>query len=277
MENLTLNQQQNGTLGSCNKAVVTVHIVLNTILLFFSFPTTFVVIVKLLSRLYKTRSLSSAEIFLLQINFTNTFLFVFNLLRFLDDRFSVHYFSRNLYMAVYSPTLTARPVFLLAICMIFYFAIVHPVTYMTAKPLRHWEWLVITFGWLYALAMNAIIIVYEIDIFQQVFSVLFYNTILPSIIFNIATLRALSSSCRKNGSQTLNPAKRKAFRIILSILVSLLVYYVPRVYFYIHPYIAPTDLKRFLCFEGGVIMFLPKFSEMAMPVIFLYSLRKLSV
>lgn len=276
MDNLTLSQQENGSLGYCAYSVDMTHAVLNTFLLFFSFPATFVVIVKLLSRIYKARSFSSAEIFLLQINLTNVCLFIFNLLLFLEGM-HVSYPSMILYMVFFSPTITARPVFLLAICVIFYVAIVHPVTYMTVKTWRHWEWLVITLGWLYALAVNVIIIVYEVDIFGEIITVLFYNTILPSIFFNIATLRALSSSGRENGGQTLNPAKRKAFRIILSILVVLLMYYIPRVYYIVYPYILPMDYQRFMCFEGGVIMMLPKFSEVAMPVIFLYSLYKLGV
>lgn len=61
-----------------------------------------------------------------------------------------------LYMLFYILSLTERSIFLLTICVIFYLAIVHPVTYMSAKTLHHWEWLVTTVGWfcLYALAMD---------------------------------------------------------------------------------------------------------------------------
>lgn len=276
MDNLTLNREQNGTLGFCSASADNIHMVLNTILLFFSFPATFVVIVKLLSRMYKARSFSSAESFLLQVNLANVCLFVFNLLLFLEAM-NVNHSSEILYMVFFSPTLTARPVFLLAICVIFYLAIVHPVTYMSAKTSRHWEWLVITLVWLYALAVNVAIIVYEINIFDSILIVLFYKTILPSVVFNVATLRSLASGGPGNSGQTLNPAKRKAFRIILGVLLSLLLYYGPRVCYLAYPYIAPTDWERFQCSEGSVIMFLPKFSEVAMPVIFLYSLRKLGV
>ncbi|KAG7334724.1 hypothetical protein KOW79_001320 [Hemibagrus wyckioides] len=175
-----------------------------------------------------------------------------------------------------SPTLTARPIFLLAMCVIFYLAIVHPVTYMTAKTWLHWEWLVVSLGWIYAMAVNVAVIVHEISIFDLIFTVLFYNTYFLSIFFNIATLRALSSSKPGIGG-TLDLAKRKAFRIILGILVLLLLYYVPRVYYFVYPFIAPMDLERFMCAEGSVIMVLPKVSELSMPAIFLYSLHKLGV
>ncbi|GAA6082629.1 uncharacterized protein LOC125138857 [Tachysurus ichikawai] len=275
MFNLTQGQQQNGTLQNCSESLDTVHMALNAILLFVSFPATFVVIVKLLIRIYKARSLSSAEIFLLQINLVNVCLFVFNLMLFLEA-VQVSKFSVTLYAVFFSTTLTARPVFLLTMCVIFYLAIVHPVTYMTAKPWLHWEWMVVTLGWIYALAVNVAVVVKEINIFDLVWPVLLYNTNLPSMFFNIATLRALSSSS-PGSNGTLDPAKRKAFRIILGILVLLLLYYVPRVYYIVYPYIVPTDEKRFLCAEGTVIMFLPKMSELSMPVIFLYSLHKLGV
>lgn len=276
MENLTLNREQNGTLGLCSASVDNIHIVLNTVLLFFSFPTTFVVIVKLLSRMYKARGLSSAESFLLQVNLANVCLFVFNLLLFLEA-INVNHFSDILYMVFFSPTLTARPVFLLAMCVIFYLAIVHPVTYMSAKTSHHWEWLVITLVWLYALAMNVAIIVYEIDIFNPILHLVFYNTILPSVVLNVATLRSLASGGPGDSGQALNPAKRKAFRVILGVLLSLLLYCGPRVCYLVYPYIAPMDWERFQCSEGSMVLFLPKFSEVAMPVIFLYSLRKLGV
>lgn len=275
MENLTLNYQHNGTFWYCGEYLDTTHIVLNSVLLFISFPATFVVIVQLLIRIYKVRSLSVAEIFLLQINLVNICLFLFNLLLFLEA-VQLDTFSIILYSVFFSPTLTARPVFLLAMCVIFYLAIVHPVTYMTAKTWLHWEWLVVSFGWIYAMAMNIVVIVHEISIFHLIFTVLFYNTYLLSMFFNIATLRALSSSKSGIGG-TLDPAKRKAFRIILGILVLLLLYYVPRVYYIVYPYIAPMDFERFICAEGSVIMLLPKVSELSMPAIFLYSLHKLGV
>ncbi|KAK3552218.1 hypothetical protein QTP86_005990 [Hemibagrus guttatus] len=274
MENLTLDYQHNGTFWSCGE-VDTTHLVLNSVLLFVSFPTTFVVIVQLLIRNYKARSLSAAEIFLLQINLVNVCLFLFNLLLFLEA-VQVGIFSNILYSAFFSTTLTARPIFLLAMCAIFYLAIVHPVTYMTAKTWLHWEWLVVSLGWIYAMAVNIAIIVHEINVFGLIFSVLFYNTYLFSMFFNIATLRALSSSKPGIGG-THDPAKRKAFRIILGILVLLLLYYVPRMYYTVYPYIAPMDFERFSCNEGAVIMLLPKFSELSMPAIFLYSLHKLGV
>ncbi|KAG7334723.1 hypothetical protein KOW79_001319 [Hemibagrus wyckioides] len=244
MENLTLNYQQNGTFWYCGESLDSTHVVLNAVLLFISFPATFAVIVQLLIRIYKARSLSAAEIFLLQINLVNVCLFLFNLLLFLEAM-QVGIFSEILHSAFFSPTLTARPIFLLAMCVIFYLAIVHPVTYMTAKTWLHWEWLVVSLGWIYAMAVNVAIIVHEISIFDLIFTVLFYNTYLLSIFFNIATLRALSSSKPGIGG-TLDLAKRKAFRIILGILVLLLLYYVPRVYYFVYPYIAPMDLERLL-------------------------------
>lgn len=270
------NQPLNGTFQSCKEPLEYLHIVVNSILLFVSFPATFIIIVRLLSRVCRQRSLSSAEIFLLQINLANVCLSIFNLLLFLE---AVHVsnFSSIYLIVFFSPTLTARPVFLLAMCVIFYLAIVHPVTYMALRTRPHWEWIVVALGWLYALVVNIAAMAHTIDMFEVVFPVVFYNTILPSMFFNIATLRALYYSTPGGNRQAMNPAKRKAFRIILGILVLLLLYYVPRVCYTSYPYIAPGDWERFECAEGSVMMLLPKVSEFSMPVIFLYSLQKLGV
>lgn len=182
----------------------------------------------------------------------------------------VGHFSRTIFLVLFSPSLTVRPLFIFAVCLLFHIAIVHPVTYRSAKTLRHWKWLVVTLIWIYALAINIAIIINNIDISHPGLMVTFYISILPSIFLYIGMLRALTSS----GGQTLNQTKKKAVQLILSILVITLVYYIPRVYVLIYPLIAPMDLQRFLCSEGLVIMLLPKISEFLMPIIFLLCLSK---
>lgn len=273
MENQTLFQGQNTTKSSCGNAASKY---LNHTLLFVGFPITVVTIVKLLNRIYKNRRCSPAEVFLLQINFANIFLFLSLLLCFLEI-LEVYRFSMTVYMVFNSPALTARPIFLLAICMIFYFAIVHPVTYMSAKTWRHWEWLVTTLVWLYAMATIIGIIFDLYDFLNPFLKVMFFISLLLAIFFNITTLRALWSSGPGNGRQTLDPAKRKAFWVILSILAILLLYFLPRVFTFIYPYIAPTECEMFAYAWGSMFTMLPAFSEFAMPVIFLYSLHKLCV
>lgn len=266
------NQQRNLTFSPCIKPFNTVYLVFNSILLFFGIPTTIIVVVKLLIGLFKTRSFSQTDFFLLQISVVNICFFVACLLLFLDDQVSM-----TLFLVLYIPSLTVRPVFSLVICVICYFAVVHPVTYMAAKTMHHWEWLVSTLGWLYSLIMAVVIMIYDIDIFQPIFVVVFNITILPSVFCNIGVLRALASSGTGRDRQTLNLAKRKAFLIVLSFVVAFLMYYIPRVYVFIYSYIAPVDWERFECTEGSVILMVSKFSEVAIPVVCLYSLRKLDV
>ncbi|GAA6082630.1 uncharacterized protein LOC125138857 [Tachysurus ichikawai] len=230
----------------------------------------------LLNRLYQTRSFSPAEVFLLQTNFTNICLSLAYLLLFLDV---VHnsQFSRTLFLFFYIPSLTARPIFLLVICAIIYLAIVHPVTYIAAKTFRHWEWLIATLGWIYPLAITVCFIIYKNDTSQLVFMSLFHITNLSIFFFNIAMLRALSSKGPGNSRQPVYPNKRKAFRVILSSLVTLLMYYVTQAYFFTYCFVAPTDWQRFHCSEGLVIRMLPMLSDLAMPVLCLCSLAKLDV
>ncbi|XP_047657084.1 uncharacterized protein LOC125138857 [Tachysurus fulvidraco] len=176
-----------------------------------------------------------------------------------------------------SPSLTARPIFLLAMCVIIYLAIVHPVTYMATKTWFHWEWLVITFVWIYTLAVNLAIVFNMYSSTHPVFMAMLLMSLPITLFFNITTMRALTSSGPGKDGQPLNPAKKKAFRIILSIQVVLLMFYVPRTYVYIYLNIAPMDYNRFICSEGQGILMVAKLSEFAMPVIFLYSVRKLGV
>lgn len=276
MDILTVHQQQNWTFNLCSQTYDTLYFWMDFVLLLFSFPTTIAVILILLKKIYKVKSFSPAEIFLLQINITDMLFFIHLLLHFLNI-VELNHFTMTISYMLYIPSFTARSIFLLAICVIFYFAIVHPVTYMTAKTWQHWEWLVIILGWLYAVAIDVTIVIYEIAITNPVLNVFVYIIILPIVFFNIFTLKALISSGPGSGEKTLNPAKMKAFRIILSILVVLLLYYLPQFFYCFYPNIAPADKYRFMCNEGLAVMMLPQFSEFAMPVIFLYSLTKLGI
>ncbi|TSQ23925.1 hypothetical protein Baya_11492 [Bagarius yarrelli] len=276
MDNQILNHWRNLSLSSCSEPYTTVYFWLNNMLLFLTFPTSAIVIVTLLIRIYGTSCFTPAEVFLLQINFTNISVCISYLLLVLDD-INACQFSMTVFLIFFSPSLTARPLFMFANCMIFYVAIVHPVTYRTAKTLRHWEWLVSALTWCFALIINLAIIIYKIDIFQLGFIMTFYSTILPSMILYVIILRTLASVGPGNGGQTLNPAKRKAFQIILSILVITLLYYIPRVLFLVYPYVAPMDWQRFLCAEGQVIILLPKVSEIVLPIIILCCLYKVDI
>lgn len=265
----------NQTTSSCQEPYYTIYVVMSNIVLFTTFPTITLVFVKLLNRLYKTWSFLPAEFILLQMNFTNTFLFIAYLLIFLNV---VHggRFPLTVSLFFYIPSITARPIFLLTLSMISYLAIVHPTTYMMSKAFCHWEWLVTTLGWLYALAMAVSEVIYKIDTSIILFIVL-HITILPILFFGITMIRVLCSSGPGNSSQTLNSTKRKAIMLVLSHLVALLVYYTSQVCLFIYRFIAPTDLQRFQCSEGSIILMLPRISDFLIPAISLYSLAKLDV
>lgn len=273
MDGRKLNLEQNWTISSCSEPYGTIYFAMTNVLLFTCLPTTTLVFMKLLNRLQKTRRFLPAEVFLLQLNFTNGCLFVSHLLLFLD---AVHvgHFSMTVLLLFYIPSLTARPIFLLAITVILYLAIVHPVTYMTAKTLLHWEWWVTTLVWLYTLAMDVAIIIYKTDTSQLVFT-LFHITILPIFFFNVIMLRALYSIGPGNSRQTLSSAKKKAFQLILSTLVVLLVYYFPQAYLFTYRSVAPTDWQKSQCCEGVVILMLLKFFDFAIAVISFCSLAEL--
>lgn len=127
MDYPTVIQQQNWTVRSCAKSYNNIYFAIDIILLAFSFPTTIAVIFILLNRIYKAKGCPPAEVFLLQINCTDMCLFVHALLHLLID-VHVSQFFEILSKLFYIPSLTRRSVFLLTICLIFYLAIVHPVT-----------------------------------------------------------------------------------------------------------------------------------------------------
>lgn len=214
MDNLTLNLQQNGTQESgfsfCIDLNSNIYCVINFILLFFRFPSTVIIIAKLLNKMYKTRSISAAKVFLLQINFTNICLFI-SIVLILLFNLNVINFPFTLYVLFYSPSLTERPIFLLAMCMIIYLAIVHPVTFMATKAWFYWQWLVITLVWIYTLAVNVAIVYKEYNYSHPVFMAMFLISLPIMMFFNITMTRALISRGPRNDGQTLNPAKRKAF------------------------------------------------------------------
>lgn len=127
------------------------------------------VFMKLLNCSYQARSFLPAEVFLLQTNFTNAFLFSSHLLLLLDAVRAVSLAGQ--FPAFSHPELNSKT----------HFHALHPCdlvhshrssNHLHGKTLRHWEWLVTTLGWLYALAMDVAIIVYKINTSTTTFHIL---------------------------------------------------------------------------------------------------------
>lgn len=272
---LTPSRGQNLTTRDCRELYYTISVVMSGIILFATFPIITLVFVKLLNQLCKTRSFIPAKFFLLQINFTNMFLFISYLLIFMNV---VHGTQVPLtaFLFFHIPSITARPFFLLATSAIFYLAIVHPTTYMTFKLFSHWEWLTATLGWLYALAIAVAAVIFKIDSYLIVYIIL-HITVLPFLFFCVTMLWALCFSGPGNSRQTLNSTKRNAFKLILSNLLAMLVYYLFQVCFLTYGIAAQTDLQGFQCSVVWTITLLPMISDFTLPAIYLYSSAKIGV
>ncbi|KAL7860759.1 hypothetical protein AOLI_G00171080 [Acnodon oligacanthus] len=174
------------------------------------------------------------------------------------------------FYVLHVPSFTVVPLFLVAISVDCYVAVVHPVAYLAVKNLPHRVLLCTAPVWVYALVIWLISVIYQLSYFHPVCMLSFYVSLPAVMFFSISTLIALYSAKPGSSNQTLSPTKRRAFRIILSILVGMVVYYMPQACFFTYRFIEPTDSERFLCHEYPLVMLLPWLCKSAAPFLYLY-------
>ncbi|KAL6476633.1 hypothetical protein MHYP_G00151320 [Metynnis hypsauchen] len=231
---------------------------------------------ELLKRNYKRRndrnvfSISSlSETFLLHISLISFCHYVYLPIILLNELMLFKVNHLFLYV-LHSPSFTAVPLFLVAICVDCYVAVVHPVAYLAVKNLPHRVLLCTTPVWVYTLVIWLISVIYQLSYFHPVCMMSFYVSLPAVVFFSISTLRALYSAKPGSSNQTLSPTKRRAFWIILSILVGMVVYYMPQVCFFTYRFIEPTDSERLACLEIPLVMLLPSLCKSAAPLLHLY-------
>lgn len=127
-------------------------------------------------------------------------------------------------------TLSGGPLSMVAICLDCYLAVVHPLKYTTLRTTWKHPLLLTVFIWIYTITTETIVIVWNLPPYSYIGIITFYVA-LPAIIFlNTSTLQALWLSGPGRHSLTdLSPTKRRAFWIVLSILLCSLIYCLPQV------------------------------------------------
>ena len=120
----------------------------------------------------------------------------------------------------------ARPLFQACICLERYLAVVHPVVFLRYKPLRYrlaccgLVWIVIIlFSACYAFINSSLSLL-------RVFLVLYLVVLLVHLFCCLSVLRALKRPGPGEGERG-SDIKRRAFKIILLILIAMLVMYLP--------------------------------------------------
>ncbi|KAJ8000617.1 hypothetical protein DPEC_G00182230 [Dallia pectoralis] len=126
--------------------------------------------------------------------------------------------------------LAGRPLFQCCICLERYVAVIHPVTFLLRKPLRYRVGCCVVV-WLTVLGSCVAYFVCEYEYAMNNFTLgLIVVTFSVMLFCCLAVLRALKRPRPGEGdSDGMNNMKRRAFRIILMITVSMMIQYLPQV------------------------------------------------
>ncbi|XP_028822116.1 G-protein coupled receptor 4-like [Denticeps clupeoides] len=121
--------------------------------------------------------------------------------------------------------IVGRPLFQCCVCVERYLAVLHPLTFLRIRPLKY-RLVITTVGWLVTLAFCLFSMLAAHTLIWYVSLPIF----LVKILCCLAILKALKRRGPGDGGQErerANQAKMKAFKIILVILMSMFVTYVP--------------------------------------------------
>ncbi|XP_043072435.1 uracil nucleotide/cysteinyl leukotriene receptor-like [Puntigrus tetrazona] len=127
--------------------------------------------------------------------------------------------------------ITGSPLFHCLICVERYLAVVHPVTFLKFKPLRY-RVICCTVAWIITLG-SCLCCIFTVDhryIYVWFFSLQYLLFFFIQLFCLVAVLRALKQSGpgeRGREKEVENHMKKRAFRIILITIVTMVVIYVP--------------------------------------------------
>lgn len=177
--------------------------------------------------------------------------------------------------SVFALNEVGRPLFMCLICVECYLAVVHPVVFLRLKPLRYrlvcsgLAWLAVAgFCVFYAL-------IDQEEPLLNSYMVVCLSVMLVILFCCLSVLRALKRARPGDGEKKMNSVKRKAFKIILLIMLSFTVTYfitfIVIIVFYGHWY-----TKGFLA-ASGVSSSINVMSGIVQPLLFLQRTGKLPV
>ncbi len=201
-----------------------------TFSLLFGFPTQSYVIWLIITG---SRNRVASEFFILNISASEIIFFLFALiyLQRVTNRSLQGSGQLTALMFLTGNIITTRPLFQCLICVESYLAVVHPVTFLKYKPLRY-RVICCTVVWIMGLGscLLCMFVVDSTNIFMW-FSFLQFLLFLSIQLFClVAVLRALKQSGPREKTREKeeeNPLKKRAFKIIVILTVTMLIVVVP--------------------------------------------------
>ncbi|KAK6471565.1 chemokine XC receptor 1-like isoform X5 [Huso huso] len=174
--------------------------------------------------LRKQTTLSSSEVFIMNLAVMDV-LFCLNVP--LD--ISNYYFLKNTILSqvsyvFFNFNLTGSPLFLCCICVERYMAVVHPVTYLGLKSLTY-RVVCSAVAWAATVAFSIYLGIPPLEDTVYVISGFIFALVIVMIFCSISILRVLRRSAP--GRDEIHPMKKKAFQMVFTILMIVLVSYFP--------------------------------------------------
>lgn len=187
-----------------------------------------------------------------------------------------HLLQTQVIKAMSAFILNAGPPSMLSICLDCYLAVVHPLKYTLLRTTWRHPLLLTVLICLYTITTETIIIVLQLPPYNYIGIITFYVA-LPAVIFlNVSTLRALWLAGPGRRSLTsLGPTKRRAFWVVLTVLLSSLIYCLPQVV--LHTYWAVIRVRhvRFRCVWYPMVMLVPTITTAVISLQFAYRSKHL--
>ncbi|XP_026074739.1 G-protein coupled receptor 183-like [Carassius auratus] len=224
-----------------------------------------------LANLIKTRNEPlTSDIFLGCLAFMDAY---FGFMTIISSLNLFHWRSTMAWMALkfsYGVKDTSGPLFLSCVCLDRFIAVLFPIAFGQLKAIKYRIGLTIvvlllTFAYASAKTVGGV------PNFEKVFTgeVLFAFTWM--VVCNVAILWALKRS-RSSGKDEMNPMKRKAFKMVLSILIIIISNYLPPVALF--PFEDHYPHKVFTCYVQPVCFAFVNISSTIQPLTYLSRLEK---
>ncbi len=163
----------------------------------------------------------------------------------------------------YSLTICGRPLFMACVCGDYYFAVVHPIIYMTNRKTAIIRKVIAVTIWLFIICFGCLIAIYP-WVFTTSFTSIPLFISLPVICFcDISVLRVLKKT-DTSGKINIHPQKKRALRTIINSFVLTFTAYLPPALIFSLGHNLPLSFDVYYCVlifiaisstvSGGVIM-----------------------
>ncbi|MBN3322746.1 GPR4 protein, partial [Atractosteus spatula] len=160
--------------------------------------------------------------------------------------------------------------FLCCVCVDRYLAVLHPITFLRIKD-RKYRLTCSVSVWTIILAFSIHFALNKTDYNEQIFTAIFTMAFIVMIFSNLSILRALRQS--GPGRDEMHPMKKKAFKVVLSILASVIITYLPAVWICLINKVFPS--RVFHCYLKPIAHAFVTMSVSIQPLFYLSVVGKL--